>query len=391
MSKTKISVIVGVVLALLIVASGVIVVPRFLNASQKSTRPNITYHRSAELAQPDHSAQSTVAVQSQTANNPWGITIDEQHGLVWVAEPGCDPTPVCQSAFPSIIGEYSQADGSLIENFKEPDSTYSSPLFVTLDNQGDVWFTEPTTDHIGELIPSTNIWHQWPLPKGTMPYDLLFDKNGNLWFTEFGSSAIGFFNPRTQLYVQTLLPTANSNPYGITMDIHGNIWFTENALNVEKIGTFTPTTTGKIQITEYVVPFKQPHLITSDKNGNIWFSGAFEGTIGKFDPATGVTQTYLVSLFCKQITTGICETHISGIVIDPHGNVWFTDSLGGRVGYLVPSSGQVFEAILSKHDAHPHDGLAIDNYGTIWFTEEFNFQLDMWPADTWQTQTAPAK
>src|SRR5579875_751679 len=348
MSKTKISVIVGVVLALLIVASGVIVVPRFLNASQKPTRPNITYHRSAELAQPDHSAQSTVAVQSQTANNPWGITIDEQHGLVWVAEPGCDPTPVCQSAFPSVIGEYSQADGSLIENFKEPDSTYSSPLFVTLDNQGDVWFTEPTTDHIGELIPSTNIWHQWPLPKGSMPYDLLFDKNGN-------------------------------------------IWFTENALNVEKIGTFTPTTSGKIQITEYSVPFKQPHLITSDKNGNIWFSGAFEGTIGKFDPATGVTQTYLVSLFCKQITTGICETHISGIVIDPHGNVWFTDSLGGRVGYLVPSSGQVFEAILSKHDAHPHDGLAIDNYGTIWFTEEFNFQLDMWPADTWQTQTAPAK
>lgn len=381
MSKTKISVAIGIVLALLIIVSSVILAPRFLNSSQGQVKQVVHYNRSKELVEADHSAQSTVAVQSPTNNNPWGIAIDEQRGFVWVAEPNCDAIPTCQTAFPSVIGQYSQADGSLIENFKEPDNTYSSPLFVTIDSQGNVWFSEPTTNAIGELTPSTNTWHQWALPKGTIPYDLLFDKNGNLWFTEFGDSAIGFFNPITHLYVQTLLPTANSSPYGITMDPHGDIWFTENALNVEKIGKFAPTTNGKIQITEYPVPAKQPHLIIADKAGNMWFSGAFEGTIGKFDPATGVTQTYLVSTFCTHVTT-VCETHISGIAIDPHGNVWFTDSLGNRVGYIVPSTGKVLSTVLSKQGAHPHDGLAIDNYGTIWFTEEFNFQLDMWPANT---------
>ncbi len=380
MSKTKISVVIGIVLALLIIVSSVILVPKFLSSSQGQVKQVVHYNRSTELVEANRSAQSTVAVQSPTNENPWGIAIDEQRGFVWVAEPNCDANPACQTAFPSVIGQYSQADGSLIENFKEPDNTYSSPLFITVDSQGNVWFSEPTTNAIGELTPGTNTWHQWALPHGTIPYQLIFDKNGNLWFTEFGTSAIGFFNPTTHLYVQTLIPTANSNPYGITMDPHGNIWFTENALDVEKIGEFTPTTNGKIRITEYSVPAKQPHLITSDKAGNIWFSGAFEGTIGKFDPTTGVTQIYVVSTFCTHIV--VCETHISGIAIDSHGNVWYTDSLGDRVGYIVPSTGQVISTILSKPGSHPHDGLVIDNYGTIWFTEEFGFQLDMWPANT---------
>jgi streptogramin lyase len=73
-------------------------------------------------------------------------------------------------------------------------------------------------------------------------------------------------------------------------------------------------------------------------------------------------------------------THISGIAVDSKGNIWFTDSLSQRVGYLLPSSGQVVAQTLNNSNAHPYDGLVIDNSDRVWFTEEFGLTLTMWPA-----------
>lgn len=335
----------------------------------------------AEITEPGRSAQSTLTNQVTTTSNPWGIAFDELRGFVWVAEPGCDALPTCPMAFPSIIGKYSQADGSFLQDFKEP-TGYSSPLFVAADPQGNVWFTQPNSSALGELNPQADTWSQWPLPTGSVPYDILVDKNGNIWFTEFGTGKIGFFNPQTQKFVENQIPTLNSNPYGITMDKNGTIWFTENRDGVGQIGSFTPTTSGKVTIIEHAVPALQPHLITSDKAGNIWFSEAFAGSIGEFNPITGATRNFPVSVGICPILSQCPGTHISGITVDTRGDVWFTDSLDARVGYVVPSTGVVEATRLSKTYAHPHDGIAVDNYGTLWFTEQNAFFLVMWPSKT---------
>ncbi|GHO98231.1 hypothetical protein KSF_082790 [Reticulibacter mediterranei] len=85
-------------------------------------------------------------------------------------------------------------------------------------------------------------------------------------------------------------------------------------------------------------------------------------------------------------------THISGIAIDPHGNVWFTDSLNATVGYLTPSKGVVKIQPLNDPNAHPHDGLVVQSNGTVWFTTQYGSQIPsdpvlgpvlvMWPIGT---------
>jgi virginiamycin B lyase len=323
-------------------------------------------------------------IQASTQTNPWGVAIDAT-GNVWVAEPGCDASPTCTTAFPGVMGKYGSND-TLIANYKEP-AGYSSPVFLALDSHGYIWFTEPTTNAIGELIPgSTPTWQQWTVPTAkAIPYDLVFDKNGNLWFTEYGANKIGFFNPTTKSFAETKLPSAVSNPtpYGITMAPNGNIWVAENKL--PNIASFTPTTSGKVTITEYSfsslgsLGITQAHLITADSKGNIWFSAAFSGYIVKYNPTNKAFKAVNVS-------KGVCGTtcsgvHISGIAVDSKGNVWFDDSLSARVGYYNASTAAIKTLNLNS-SSHPHDGLAIDSSGNTWCTEVFAMHLDKVPAGT---------
>jgi streptogramin lyase len=335
-------------------------------------------------------AQSLQPYRARTKANPWGIALDEKRGFVWVAEPGCEMAPLCQTAFPTSIGKYALADGSLITTFPEPEiagpDAYSSPLFVQVSPDGHVWFTEPNSDAIGELDPDQGRYRQWKATPGSAPYDLVFDTHGNLWFTELTGNSIGFLNTHTYQVVETPTPTPDSHPYGITIDHRGHIWFAEN--NIGQIGTFTPTLSGQISITEDAVDMdtsnSNPHLITADRQGNIWISEGFSGTISSFSPATGAVTHYTVSLPCRRMYN--C-THISGINADTQGHIWFTDSLNAVVGYLIPTNGKVKARFITDPTAHPHDGLLVQSNGTIWFTEQygehpFGPALVMWPRGT---------
>lgn len=313
-------------------------------------------------------------IEVPTQTNPWGVTLDG-NGHIWVAEPGCDVSPSCATAFSSYIGEYLLSDGSLVKNYAEP-ANFSSPVFIVKDKKGRLWFTETNSNAIGMLRPGTTppTWKQWSVPTAkAIPYDLTLDNNGNIWFSEFSANKIGFFNTTTYAFVETSIPSAGASPYGITKAPNGDIWFAENAL--AKIGSFTPTTTGHITIAEHTINTSSPHLITADKYGNIWYSQGFSGVIGEYIPSTGVHKDF-------QVSTGICPnpnncpgTHISGISTDGKGMVWFDDSLDARVGYLNPQTG-VFKAIrLTNTSAHPHDGLIVDGRNNVWFTELYASKL----------------
>jgi virginiamycin B lyase len=338
-----------------------------------------TVHRSEEVPFSSHRALSNIAGQQTTALLPWGIAFDYAHGFVWVGEPGCEPKPKCPAATQGLLGLYAYSDGSFIQNFSEPPG-YSSPLFVAVDKGGNVWFTQPETDAIGEFDTQSQNWTQWTLGRGSAPFDLIFDSSGNLWFTEFGSDKIGFFNPQTDQVIENAIPTPNTNPYGIAVDPSGTIWFSENALGVDQIGSFTPTSSGVIKITEHAVGTFRPHLITTDRAGNIWYSGGFDGDIGEFNPRSGSSTLFVVYHGVCLSPANCTGTHISGIDVDSQGNVWFTDSLSQRVGYLIPSTGQVVARTIHTGNSHPYDGLLVDNNDRVWFTEEFALTLNMWPA-----------
>jgi virginiamycin B lyase len=337
--------------------------------------------RSEEVPALAHRSQATVASQVPTTTMPWGIALDQEHGFVWVAEPGCEPLVSCSKTFPAVIGQYALADGRFIRAFMEP-TGFSSPLFVALDADGNIWFTQPNSDAIGELNPQSGTWQQWLVTKGSMPFDIAVDKNGNIWFTELKTGKIGFLNPQTHKIVEDPVPTPNSQPYGITVDPQGNIWFSENRPGLGQIGFFVPSLSGKVTIVEHAVDTERPHLITTDSSGNVWFTGGFQGTIGEFNPTSSNSRSFFVSSSICPDPEACYNTHISGIGVDAQGDVWFDDSLSQRVGYLNPLTGRVVTKTLANKNAHPYDGLVVQGSGTVWFTEQDILQLAMWPPGT---------
>jgi streptogramin lyase len=386
----KSKIIIGIVLALVIIGGvGAVWVLKSPLTAAKQTKvvhssPYVV-NRTDEIPFVTHREQSMAAAQDPTSLIPWGIALDRVHGFVWVAEPGCDPDTGCPATTQGTLGQYALSDGAFISDFNAPIG-YSSPLFATVDAAGNVWFTQPTTSAIGEFKPQNETWSIWHLKKGSTPYDLTFDNEGNLWFTEANTNMIGFLNTHTNQIVENTIPTANSSPYGITLDLHGTIWFAENATGINQIASFQPTASGTIKITEYAVNGLRPHLITADRAGNIWFSEGFAGQVGEFNPRKGIDANFFTfGGTCASARSCRTGTHISGIYVDnTTGDVWFSDSLSHRIGYLIPATGQVVTRTIPDVNAHPHDGLIIDGNGRVWFTSEFALTLTMWPTSSVQ-------
>src|SRR6516165_10392913 len=94
---------------------------------------------------------------------PWGITFDSK-GNVWVAVPGCDPSPTCSpSTPPGKIEEYNPATSSWITTYQLP-AGYAQPLFLTFDAQGNLWFPMPMANAIGMLNPVSKAFQQFSVP-----------------------------------------------------------------------------------------------------------------------------------------------------------------------------------------------------------------------------------
>jgi hypothetical protein len=77
-----------------------------------------------------------------------------------------------------------------------------------------------------------------PTP-GSEPFGITAGPDGNLWFTELTSNRIGTINPTTRGLTEIAVPTATSGVRGIAAGPDGNLWFAETTS--QKVGVLTPT------------------------------------------------------------------------------------------------------------------------------------------------------
>jgi len=313
-----------------------------------------------------------------SGQEPWGMTFDSK-GNVWVAVPGCDPSPTCSTTTPpGKIEEYNPAASSWIVTYQLP-SGYAQPLFLAFDAQGNLWFPMPMSNSIGMLNAQSKTFQQFPVPTaGAGPWDIAIDHNGKIWFTEHYTNKIGKFDPSTQTMTEISTPASNSQPYGIVVDASNNIWFTENNSSVALIGEYTSGGTLKeYKIRNSLVSGLTPHLITVDPGGNIWWTEGWVAMIGELNikqatPGTnnGVTE------YGYPATCTTCGKHTSGIGVDSNGQIWFDDSLQGIFGSFPDTGTGSFNVYSAPtQNGHPHDGLNVDVLNRIWFTEEFANKL----------------
>jgi streptogramin lyase len=314
--------------------------------------------------------------------DPWGTAIDRT-GSIWFAEPGCDFAPKCDPATPP--GQLGQLVPSTraVKLYTLPGIPGNQPLFLAFDDSGNLWFTTPNNDMIGEFSPASGTFiGQWPVTPGSGPWDLTF-ASGQLWYTQHLASAVGAFDPVTHSHQDFQTPSANSNPYGIAAD-SGLVWFTENNSSVDRVAVLDTTHSGAITEYQIVQPLSggTPHLIAVGAGGHPWWTEGWTNTIATLDPAVATPGTCGIPTpgACKGVqrfqvprsTTCGGDAHTSGIAFDSAADrVWISNSLTSQVGSFTPSTGSFDMTTLSNCAAHPHDGLNLDGGGNVWFDEQF--------------------
>ena len=91
-------------------------------------------------------------------------------------------------------------------------------------------------------------------------------------------------------------------------------------------------------------------------DGSIWFGNIVDGSIGHFNPETGLSEVWRIP--------GVVE--IYDLAFDAEDGIWFTDRVGAAIGYLEPSADSAVLYPLSE-DSEPLY-LAVDDAGVVWFS-----------------------
>src|SRR5713101_735678 len=121
---------------------------------------------SAAHADPTLVQTQVPAINQSFGADPWDIKFDTS-GHLWVAEPQCDINvnafPICSHTVQSGIIEYSASGFNNgvqpLNKLVEPPG-YTSPFFLAFDSTGNLWFSEPVSNSIGEYDIHGN-WNQW--------------------------------------------------------------------------------------------------------------------------------------------------------------------------------------------------------------------------------------
>ena len=279
----------------------------------------------------------------------------DQQGNVWFGE-----------MTTNLLGRLDPTTGT-VTSWKPPNGN-SGIMQTAVDAQGKIWFTEQNANYIGRFDPSSQTFHTYPLAKvnghTSGPQDLAFDSSGNLWFTEVSVGRIGRLDPASGALGAWDVPApaagAPAYPYSLAVSPDGTVWF--GYLANGAIARFDPTSQ---RFTLYHTPNAQAQLFAMalDASGRLWFTELEQDAIGMLDTHTGRVEEIPVP-----DTLGT-PGGLYAITVTHGGDVWFACSSANALVRYQPASRAVTFFQLSTAASIPY-GLAQDGAGRLWFTAD---------------------
>lgn len=263
-----------------------------------------------------------------------GVLVDEQRSMVWYSESsistgatitGFDPASVPSDCnFDPYLDEAraSICDDVITEachmRFSLPIS-HSYPAHLTLDSDGNIWFTEFWGHKIGRLTPETGELIEIPLPWPTIregpgtflgagPWELAFDDAGYLWVSEYFDGSIVRLDPTLVSSGDCLtLDTSGSNPC------------------IDEVFVGSNGRDGKLL-----------HTGAVGSDGMVWFGieQDLDGVRGSDRAQLGfIAGEYDNTVVLLPEIDGL--TSVTGMAVDPeNGDVWFAQYWQDKVGRL---------------------------------------------------------
>jgi len=239
-----------------------------------------------------------------------------------------------------------------------------STIFLDIDHDGKIWFTDTPNSKIGNFDPKTEKFEVIEIPSlvDTSPYSipiaLKVDFDNNIWIAVVDTDMLLMYNQNSKEFEQFLrLPTSESGPSALLLDDNGNMWFAE-ALS-GRIGVVDSKT---FEITEFApdTPLDEPFALLFDKSGSLWIAEHIGPGIAKFDP---ILETF------DHVKAPNPESLPFGMAIDKYDNIWFGQHVIDELGVYDPYNDQLIEVSIPTPESFTQFITADDN-GDIWFVEQ---------------------
>lgn len=186
--------------------------------------------------------------------------------------------------------------------------------------------------------------------------------------------------------VEFPMPVEHAVPGIVAIDRQDNVWVTLGGGGWGNIA-HPPlpyfarlTADGDISVYETPSPASGPSGIHLGEDGTVFVTALMGGLIVRLDPRSGSIEEFPVPTEPSWPT---------GLDLDAHGNLWFNQTKGDKLGMLTPD-GAMLEIPVPTPGAHP-TGLGIDSHGNVWIAQRDTSKIGCYQANgVWVEYAIPA-
>ena len=251
-----------------------------------------------------------------------------QHFKEWEVPAGTLPNGVVVAADGKVIfggfgnGTINELDPSTgkLREYKTP-SRDSAPYALTLDTQGDVWFTERKSSYVGKLERSSGKITEYRVGDG--PYGVAVDKQGNAWVSRKSADMFAKLDPNTGT-VTELYMGLGSQPRRIAVTPDGMVWVA--LYGTGKLAKIDPVANKVVE--QYELPGGPnggPYAVNADGRGRVWVSEIQTNSVILFDPRTEAMRVFDLPS---------SNSGVRNAAIDADGRYWYIGSYSGKLGVI---------------------------------------------------------
>ncbi len=257
------------------------------------------------------------------------------------------------------------------QQFRSHEFNGLTTIFLDIDQNGKIWFTDTPNSMIGSFDPKTKKFETIKIPlldaisEQSIPIAVKADFQNRIWVALVDKHRLLVYNQNTNEFEKFLqIQTEEAGPSALLVDNSGNVWFAE-ALS-GKIGMVDSKT---YQITEFAPDplLDEPFALLFDKSGSLWIAEHIGPGITKFDP---ILETF------ERVKAPNPESLPFGMAIDKYDNIWFGQHITDELAVYDPYNDQLIEVPIPTPESFTQF-ITADNDGNIWFVEQRGKKLGM--------------
>ena len=237
-------------------------------------------------------------------------------------------------------------------------------IFMDMDKEGKIWFTDTPNSKIGNFDPQTEEFENIALPQFTLvnqksiPTSVAIDHDNDVWVAIMDQSILLEYDQETKKFDIYNTLTTDAGPTAIEIDSSNNVWFAESL--VGNLGRIDGQTKQMTEFTPNEGPLAEPFALMIDKQENIWIAEHLGPSITKFNP--------ILESFDK-VNISNPESLPFGMVLDKYDNIWAAQHVIDSLIVHDPYNNRIAEVTIPTEGSFTQFVTADDN-GDVWFVEQ---------------------